>query len=168
MPRVEQAIERHIVDLRRYARSLSTDRDDADELVQECLVRALSRPQFWDNIRDPRAYLLTILHNVYVDGRSIRKRYGGHVAIEDVMGRLSRPAPQPAYLELRDVARAMTALPPEQRRAVRLVGLGGMSYQEAADEMGVPLGTVMSRLSRARESLRRMMSGERRAGGKPN
>jgi len=157
---VRQAIESHIPDLRRYARALLGDHVDAEELVQECLVRALARRHFWPSIRDPRAYLFTILHNAYVDGLAKRKRGATFVDFDSVVTRLSRPAPQPAALELRDLARALAILPHEQRETVLLVGLEGLSYRQAADVLGVPIGTVMSRLSRGREFLRKSMEGE--------
>ena len=157
---MREAIEIHIPDLRRYARALLGDHVDAEELVQECLVRALARRHFWPSIRDPRAYLFTILHNAYVDNLAKRKRAGTHVDFDSVVTRLSRPAPQPASLELRDLARALAELPDEQRETVLLVGLEGLSYQQTAEVLGVPIGTVMSRLSRGREFLRRSMEGE--------
>lgn len=166
MSSLEQAIERHIADLRRYARALLGDMSEADDLVQECLVRALARPHFWQRIRDPRAYLFAILHNAHVDRLSSRRRAGDPIQLDHVVTPLSHPAPQPASLELQDLARALTMLPSEQREIVLLIGLEGMSYQEAAEVVGIPLGTVMSRLSRGRESLRRMMEGEQRRTGR--
>lgn len=166
MSSLEQAIERHIADLRRYARALLGDLNEADDLVQECLVRALARPHFWQRIRDPRAYLFAILHNAHVDRLSSQRRAGNPIQLDHVAARLSHAAPQPASLELRDLARALAMLAPEQREIVLLVGLEGMSYQEAAEVVGIPLGTVMSRLSRGREALRRMMEGEQRKAGK--
>ncbi len=162
MSRLEQAIDRHILDLRRYARALISNPHDAEELVQECLTRALARRHFWQAIRDPRAYLFTILHNVHVDRLAARRRAGTQVDLDTVVTYLSHPASQPAALELRDLQRGLAQLPDEQREVVLLIGLEGMSYQEAAAVLQVPLGTVMSRLSRGREALRRSMDGERR------
>jgi len=155
-----ESVERHIPDLRRYARALLRDQNDADELVQECLERALARRHFWHGIRDLRAYLFTILHNAYVDLLSSRRRAGISVDLDQVVTRLARPAPQPVSLELRDLSRALDALPAEQKEIVLLIGLEGMSYQQAAEVLEIPLGTVMSRLSRGREALRRMMEGQ--------
>jgi RNA polymerase sigma-70 factor, ECF subfamily len=158
---LEKPIETHIAHLRRYARALLGNSADADDLVQESLVRALARPRFWQHVREPRAYLFAILHNAYVDRLASRRRAGGEpVQLDLVRARLGRPAPQPAAIELRDLDRALAALSPEQREAVLLVGLEGMTYQQVADIVHVPLGTVMSRLARGRESLRRMMEGE--------
>ncbi len=161
MSRLEQAIDRHMLDLRRYARALIKDPHDAQELVQECLLRALSRPPpFWQGIHNPRAYLFTILHNIHVDRLAARQRAGTQVDLDDVVTYLSHPAPQPVALELRDLQRGLAELPNEQREAVLLIGLEGMSYQEAAEVLQVPLGTVMSRLSRGRKALRRSMDGD--------
>ena len=151
-------VEQHIGDLRRYAKALLGDWREADDLVQECLVRALSRPQLHKQVRDVRAYLFTILHNVYVD--KVTRRPRERVGLDPVVTYLSHPAPQPASVELRDLARALTRLPEDQRQVVLLIGLEGLTYQQAAEVLDVPIGTVMSRLSRGRDALRRMMEGE--------
>ena len=91
--------------------------------------------------------------------------YGGYdywMSHTDPAAYLPTPAPQPASIELRDLARALDALPEEQHRVVMLVGLEGLTYEETAGVLGVPIGTVMSRLSRGREALRRMTDGEQR------
>ena len=161
MRRREQTIERHIVDLRRYACALLGSAAEADELVQESLLRALARQHFWTRIRDMRAYLFAILHNAYIDRLTVTNRRGVAVALDDGSASdrsgLSQPAGQLLSLELGDVARAITALPFEQREVVLLVGLEGMSYQAVADILDVPIGTVMSRLSRGRAALHRMV-----------
>lgn len=157
MSRHEQAIERHIVDLRRYACALLGSATEADELVQECLLRALARQHVWTRIRDMRAYLFTILHNAHVDRLTSRRRQGPSVDVDEVQTRLAQPAGQLVSLELRDVVRAVAALPFEQREVVLLIGLEGLSYRQAADILGVPVGTVMSRLSRGRAALHQMV-----------
>jgi RNA polymerase sigma-70 factor (ECF subfamily) len=154
----EAKVEQHIGDLRRYAKALLGDWREADDLVQECLVRALARPQFHRQVRDVRAYLFTILHNVYVD--KVTRRPREKIGLDPVVTYLAHPAPQPSSLELRDLARALTRLPEDQRQVVLLIGLEGLTYQQAAEVLDVPIGTVMSRLSRGREALRRMMDGE--------
>lgn len=146
--------------LRRYANALSADPSEADDLVQECLTRAIARVSVWGEIRNVRAYLFSILHNVHIDCLAQRRRQGVAVPIEDVEHRLSSPQQQHTSLEMRDLERALTKLPEEQRQAVLLVGLEGMSYREAADVLQIPHGTLMSRLFRGREALRRLMAGE--------
>ncbi len=157
-------VERYVADLRRYARVLSAGRGDADDLVQECLARALSRPNFPADIRNVRAYLFTVLHNVHVDQVSRRAETTDAVDFDEVAGSLPQPASQPAAIELRDLARALESLPVEQHRVVMLVGLEGLSYEETAQVLDLPIGTVMSRLSRGREALRRMTDGRQNVG----
>ncbi len=165
MSTVENTIARYYGDLQRYARSLSRGRIDADELVQDSLVRALSRPEFWGQIHNPRAYLLAILHNVFIDGLNARRRHGEAIGHEGEAIRAPAPPAQMFVLELRDLDRALNRLPADQRKAISCVGLDGMTYAEAARHMGVPLGTVMSRVSRARGALRAMTNGEGAARG---
>jgi RNA polymerase sigma-70 factor (ECF subfamily) len=153
------ALADHIAALRRYARALIGDRIDADDLVQDCLARALSRAHLWHPGTDLRAWLFTILHNIHVN--NVRSRQA-HVAAEDMsFGRSRRgmttPPDQDARLELRDLSRALDAIPEEQRDVLLLVGMEGMSYEEAARVSGVPIGTIMSRLARGRDALRRRM-----------
>jgi RNA polymerase sigma-70 factor, ECF subfamily len=152
----------HIPGLRRYARALTGSAADADDLVQECLSRALARRrQNGDDsdIRNLRAYLFTILHNAHIDRLSERRRWSYAVPDEALENLTARPAPQHGLLELHDLADALERLPEEQRQVVLLVGYEGLAYREAAAVLDVPIGTVMSRLSRGRESLRRMMNG---------
>jgi RNA polymerase sigma-70 factor (ECF subfamily) len=154
--RQASSVERHIVELRRYARALVGDPIEADELVQETLVRALARQHFWTRIRDLRAYLFTILHNAFVDRLASCRRVA-EVDVEQMLPYLAQSASQDAVIEVRDLRRAMKMLPAEQREVVLLIGLQGLSYRQAADILGVPLGTVMSRLARGRAALHHMM-----------
>jgi len=158
---LDHAIGQYTVDLRRYARALV---GDADELVQECLVRAVSCAQNWSRVLDSKAYLFTVLHNAYVDWLSHERRQCNHVELQLVVPHGSRPESRTASLELHDLERALTRLPSEQREVVLLIGLDGMSYQQAAEVLEIPVGTVMSRLSRGRDALRRMTAGEDRVG----
>lgn len=155
-----KTLETHFVGLRRYATSLIGDYVEAEDLVQECLVRALSHQHVWDRVHNRRAYLFTILHNIYVDRRAKYRRNLRHVPIDDVAGELQTPPEQHERLEIRDFQRAIEKLPDNYKAVTLLVGLEGMSYQQAARSLGVPVGTVMSRLSRGRKMLRRSMDGE--------
>jgi RNA polymerase sigma-70 factor (ECF subfamily) len=156
---LQPVIAEHITSLRRYARALLGDRVEADDLVQECLARALSRAHLWRPGSNLRAWLFTILHNIHVN--NLRSRQA-HVAAEGAFGFDERPrAAQPVQdtrLELRDLERALARIPDEQRQVLLLVGMEGMSYEEAATIMGVPVGTIMSRLARGRDALRRQMA----------
>jgi RNA polymerase sigma-70 factor (ECF subfamily) len=147
----------HLDAMRRYARVVGRDAAHMDDLVQECLMRALSRPHVWREVRNARAYLLTILHNVHVDDIARRWRDVDTVSVEQTRSVSASPPGQFGPLLLRDLVRALQLLPERRRRVVLLTALEGMSYQEVADLLDVPIGTVMSRLSRARDSLRELM-----------
>jgi RNA polymerase sigma-70 factor (ECF subfamily) len=148
--------------LRRYARALTGDRNAADDLVQDTLERALSRFHLWRQGSDLRAWLFTIMHNIYVN--QIRSRIRRqHEALETEPAAEAVRAPEPDWLELRDLEAALGRLPEEQRAVVLLVGLEQFTYEETARVLGVPTGTVMSRLSRARERLRVMLGGDFKA-----
>jgi len=159
-----QVLEACIAGLRRYAIALVRNPEDADDLVQECLAKALARAHVWHEIRNPRAYLFSTLHNVYVDRRRQGHRTENQVALELTdQSHLANSATQDGHLEIRDLARGLTQLSEEQRQVVLLVGLEGMSYQEVSDVLGIPVGTVMSRLFRGRKALREFMAGDGRS-----
>jgi RNA polymerase sigma-70 factor (ECF subfamily) len=157
MTHPHREIEAAIPRLRRYALALVRDGIAADDLVQECLTRALDKLYLWREGSSLQAWLFTILHNQYVNQvrRSIRK--GVTVEISDDAPHLSRPANQEDRLELRDLHLALGRLPAEQRAVILLIGLEGMSYSETAEVLGIPAGTVRSRLSRGRLALRELM-----------
>ena len=148
-------LEAEIPRLRRYARALTRDTTAADDLVQDCMVRGLAKQHLWMEGTDLRAWLFTIMHNQYVNAVRRGVREGLSVSPSDTEPSLRRAATQDKGLELRDLDRAMAQLPKEQRSIILLVGLEGMSYEAVAEVMGIPVGTVRSRLSRGREALRR-------------
>ncbi len=119
-------------------------------------MRAAWLQHFWTRIRDLRAYLFTILHNAFVD-RLKSPRRTAEMDIEQVLPYPAQAGSQYAVVELRDLRRALKVLPAEQREVVLLIGLQGLSYRQAADVLGVPLGTVMSRLARGRAALHQLM-----------
>ena len=143
--------------LRRYARALVGDRATADDLVQDTLERAWAKLHLYRRGTDLRAWLFTVMHNVHVN-RVRATRITD--PLEDDMPELAQRAPQGDALLVRDLDRAISRLPGEQRAVLLLVVLEDMSYDEVARTLGVPIGTVMSRLSRAREKLRAMMLGQ--------
>jgi len=149
-------IEAEIPRLRRYARALTRDIAVADDLVQDCLTRALGKLHLWQEGSDLRAWLFTILHNQYVNYIRRAVREGATVGLNENEPLLRRPPQQSKRLELRDLERAITKLPEEQRTVILLVGLEGMRYEEVAAILDVPVGTIRSRLSRGREALRRL------------
>jgi len=145
----------HIPRLRRYARALAGDGHRADDLVQDTLERALAKFYLWRHGSDLRAWLFTIMHNVFINQLKARRELALDGAIEDGL----QSAPQSDPLELRDLDAALRLLPVEQREVLLLVGLEQLSYAEVSKALGIPAGTVMSRLSRGRERLRAVMSG---------
>ncbi len=146
-------LEQQIPAQRRYAYALARDHDAADDLVQDCLERALSRWYLHRSDRDVRAWLFTILRNLYINGYRTRRRRGTGAAIEDAQ-LPTLPPDQEAGLAARDVLAALDQLPEEQKSILLLIGVEDLSYAEAAKVLGIPIGTVMSRLSRARQRLR--------------
>lgn len=142
--------------LRRYARALTGDGTRADDLVQDTLERALSRFSLW-RPGNLRAWLFTIMHNVFVN--QIKSASHIDYFADDLLPDVPLRATQSDGLELRDLDRALQRLTAEQREVLLLVGLEDFSYQDAAKVLGVPVGTVMSRLSRARDRLRSLLSG---------
>lgn len=154
-------LEEEIPRLRRYARALTRgDVVQADDLVQNCLTRAAAKQHLWEPGTDLRAWLFTILHNQFVNYVRRSAREGASVPIEDVASILPVSSNAIPSLELRDLEVALGKLPHEQRQVILLVGLEGMSYDEVASILQVPIGTVRSRLSRGREQLRRLMGVE--------
>jgi RNA polymerase sigma-70 factor (ECF subfamily) len=157
MADLRERIQAEIPRLRRYARALTRDIVAADDLVQDCLVRGLAKLHLWKEGTDLRAWLFTILHNQYVNQVRRAVREGAAVSVSETEPSLTRAADQGKRLELRDLDRALARLPEEQRVVILLVGLEGMRYEAVAEVIGVPVGTVRSRLSRGREALRRLM-----------
>ena len=145
----------YIPNLRRYARALVGDRDGADDLVQDTLERAVRKFHLW-RPGDLRAWLFSIMHNVFVNQLKARK-IASDVEIDETF---AAPVSSVTSLDLQDLQRALGTLAPEQREVVLLVALEDMSYADVSRALGIPMGTVMSRLSRGRERLRRAMSGE--------
>ena len=152
------AIEEHIPRLRRYARALTGNTASADDLVQDTLERALGRFSMWRPGSDLRAWLFSIMHNVHVNQVKGR-RADREQSLDDEMPEIPVQATHNHVLEVRDLVSALNDLPSEQREILLLVGLEQLSYEEVAKVLSVPLGTVMSRLSRGREKLRRLMHG---------
>ena len=151
----------HLVELiprlQRYARALVGDRASADDLVQDTLERAWAKLHLYRRGTDLRAWLFTVMHNVHVNRVRAARATD---TLEDDMPELAQRAAQGDALLVRDLDRAIARLPAEQRAVLLLVTLEEMSYEEVARTLGIPIGTVMSRLSRAREKLRSMMLGQ--------
>ncbi len=143
--------------LRRYARAIAGSREDADDLVQDTLERAWAKSSMWRGVTDMRAWLFSIMHNVHVDG--VRKPKIAVVAVDDDLPEIPVAATQGERLAVIDLQTALNQLPIEQREILLLVALEDMAYGDIAKTLGIPIGTVMSRLSRGRERLRAILDG---------
>jgi len=146
--------------LRRYARALTGSADAADDLVQDCLERACSRWHLWQRDRALRPWLFTMMRNLFISDMRSQARRPQNVPVEQGEQRLVQPPNQPDRMELHDLLQALSALSAEQREVLLLIGLEGFTYAEVAQMVDVPMGTVMSRLARGRERLRRLMAGD--------
>lgn len=147
--------------LRRYARVLTGDVNRAEDLVQDTLARAWDKRRLWKAGSDLRAWLFTIMHNVHVNQFSLRQRERAHVSLDAEEGaaagwEIPVRATQSDRIELNDVLAQIGRLPVDQREVLILAAVEGLHYDEIAQLLGAPVGTVMSRLSRAREKLKRM------------
>ena len=153
---VEQILG-HIPALRRYARLLTGDATRADDLVQDTLERACLKWSLWQPGSALRSWLLSLMHNLFVNQRRDRRHDDGHLAYDEV----AEPGHDPSQRtgERLDMERALATLPEPMREVLLLISVEEYSYAEAAQILDVPVGTVMSRLHRGREKLRELMSG---------
>lgn len=158
----DHQIVTHIPRLRRYARALLGDRYAADDLVQDTLERAWNKLHLWREGSDLRAWLFAIMHNVFVN--QLRSRRPVTEPIVDDLPAVPVAGRQGEMLELLDVERALHRLPAEQREVLLLIALEQMSYDEVSRALEIPIGTVMSRLSRGRERMRSLVEGTVDAG----
>ncbi len=159
MPGFLDDIEALVPALRRYARALTGNADQADDLVQDCLERAIAKQSLWRPIGPVRPWLYKIMINLHRNHRRDRRVAPEQEPLDSLAFEPSSPAPQGAALALAETAAALDRLPAEQRQALLLVALEGMSYAEAAGVLDIPVGTLMSRVGRAREALRAMVDG---------
>jgi RNA polymerase sigma-70 factor, ECF subfamily len=144
--------------LRRFARALSGDASLADDLVQDCIERALVKSHLYDPARPLRAWLYAILRNLFISGLRRDGRSAVVKTVDDLVGTEgSVPAAQEERMSAALVAQALERLPAQHREVIVLVGIEEMSYRDVAEITGVPIGTVMSRLSRARSTLRNIL-----------
>ena len=154
----EQLIIEQIPRLRRYARALLRDIHASDDLVQDCLERAWSRQRLYDSSQTIRPWLFSIMHNIYAN--DARRYHRTPVLTSLNADDESIDTVPETDLSLRDLERSIALLSNEHREVLLLVGLEQLSYKEVADVLKVPLGTVMSRLTRAREKLKELMTSQ--------
>jgi len=155
-------LEREIPRLRRYARALTRNMVLADDLVQETLLRAVQKQHLWEPGTDLRVWLFTIMHNQYVNQLKRIMRDSAIIQLNECAQGLVATTDPTASRQLRELERALGELPEEQREVILLVGLEGMSYDQAAAILNVPVGTIRSRLSGGREALRKLLGGQER------
>lgn len=158
MDEIAAMVDPHVPALRRYAWALLRDREGADDLVQDCLERAVSRWSVRRRDGDLRAWLFAILHNLFIDGLRRRRREGLRVELDHAADVPAHGVDPESGVMMRDVLDALDTLPADQKAVILLVGVEDLSYEAAARALGVPIGTVMSRLSRGRERLRGLLS----------
>ena len=160
MDEIAALLEPHIPALRRYAWALTRESEGADDLVQDCLERAVGRWHLRRREGDLRAWLFAILHNLFVDALRRKRRQGLKVDLEDAASVAMVGTEQDSGMAVRDILGCLDLLSAEQRAVILLVGVEDLSYEAAARVLGVPIGTVMSRLSRGRERLRMLLQAE--------
>jgi RNA polymerase sigma-70 factor (ECF subfamily) len=156
MKEFHRMVEQHIPRLRRYAWALVRDGARADDLVQDTLVRAIAKEHLWQPGTNLAGWLFTLMHHQNVNTVRRALREGTTVDVERCLELAATTDPE-ASCKLRELDRALASLPDQQRQVLLLVGLEGLPYEDAASILGIPVGTVRSRLSRARDSLRRLM-----------
>lgn len=158
---IDEQLRELLPRLRRFARWLTRDASSADDLVQSTLEKALSR---WGSLRDDsalRAWLFSIAYRHFLDGKRRSKRYAA--MLELLHGGVDTEPTQPSVereVVAQSVVQALNQLPAEQRHLLLWISVEGLSYREVATLLDVPIGTVMSRLSRARKALRQLSEGE--------
>jgi RNA polymerase sigma-70 factor, ECF subfamily len=159
--RLREELVRWIPNLRAFALSLTQRSQTADDLVQDTLVKALSNLDKFQEGTNLRAWLFTILRNSFFNNIRYQKYHQTESIDEVNSSNLEVLATQEKYLEFKDTLVALNKLVPEQREAIILVAAEGLSYEEAAAVCKCPVGTVKSRLSRARQRLEECMNDNR-------
>lgn len=145
----------YVPQLRRFARALAGDAALADDLVQDCVERALRKQHLFDETRSLKTWLFTILRNLFISSLRVKSREIFSKSTDDlVQGEDAALPEQEQRLVLADISRALDRLPASHREVLVMIAVEDLSYREVAEITGVPIGTVMSRLSRARGSLR--------------
>jgi RNA polymerase sigma-70 factor, ECF subfamily len=146
--------------LKRYARALTRDETEAEDLVHDTVLRAYEGRGSFRPDGDLKRWLFSVLHNAFVSSRRSRRADQRRIDVAAEISETETRASQEAALRLAQIRTAFAALPSEQREVLHLVAIEGMAYGEAAEVLGVPLGTLMSRLGRARAALRAFEAGE--------
>lgn len=152
-------LHEQITSLRRYAYVLCRNHADADDLVQESLLKAIAAADTYKPGKDPRSWLFSILHNTFISHkRQYARRARAARFLDSTLREAGVKPEQEARIEVRDTLNMLSQLSPDQQAVLVLIAVEGMSYAEAAEALEIPLGTLMSRLARGREELRRLVS----------
>lgn len=155
----------HIASLRRYAYVLCRNDADADDLVQQALVKAIAGAHTYRPDQDLRAWLFSILHNAFVSQqRQFARRARAARFLESTLRETDTPPDQEQHVEAQQTLNMLSRLTPDQQSVLVLIAVEGLSYAEAAKTLDVPIGTLMSRLARGREELRRLLASDGRSG----
>jgi len=148
-----------IASLRRYALVLCRNPADADDLVQESLMKAIGAADTYRAGKDLRAWLFSILHNTFVSQkRQYARRARAARFLNETLRQPDVPPVQEKHVEAQHTLNMLSQLAPEQQSVLVLIAVEGLSYGEAADALDIPIGTLMSRLARGREQLRRLVT----------
>jgi RNA polymerase sigma-70 factor, ECF subfamily len=139
--------------LRRFALRLTRDRDNAEDLTQDCMMRALEKRHLFADGTNLGAWLSTIMYNLFISGKRVREPCDRAQPIDDMISMPVSPANQLFHVELMELEQALAGLGQDQQDVVRLVAVDGLRYRQAAVQLGIPVGTVRSRLARARTAL---------------
>lgn len=159
-PDLRWLIARELPSLRRFAVALTRDREEADDLVQDALERGLRKRHLWARKGSLRSWLFRVLYTVHLNNCRPTLRSRAETLAADELPPIPVAPRQEDRLELRQVAEALQRLPRDQRDPLLLVALEGMAYDEAASVLGIPVGTLRSRLSRGRDALRDLLVGD--------
>lgn len=157
MDRFHDRLEAALPDLWRYAFALTRDHARADDLVQDCAERALRKRVLWKSSGALKPWLMRIMLNIFRNDLRSPARRTGLIAVDEISAQLAAPDQLHDRLQLNATMRALDALPKDQREALLLVVLGGLSHSDASDALDIPMGTLMSRLGRARKRLRLLL-----------
>lgn len=150
----------HVVSLRRYAYVLCRNESDADDLVQETMLKAIAAADTYRPGNGLRPWLFTILHNTFLSHRRQFARRARAATFLDAAFPETTPADQEEHVDAQKTINSLSKLTPDQQAALLLIAVEGLAYEEAADVLGIPVGTLMSRLARGREQLRRLVGDE--------
>jgi len=153
-----ELLQQEVPRLRRYAHALVRNQERADDLVQDCLERAWRKSHLWVRRTNLRGWLMTILHNLHANSARKYHTTPASVPLEHAEHLAASAPTQLEHLQVSAVHEAIGKLSPEQQQVLLLVGMEQMRYEEVAKVLGIPIGTVMSRLFRARERLRALLA----------